>query len=166
MAEFTSAIFDKYVHKVYALCRKYTNDVSTAKDYMQECFLHIYENYSKYDESRGTLDGWIYRVSTNVVLKELQKNKKVLTDELSDNHMDYSDDIEPVDSISPEILMETLEQLPVGYKQVLTMYILQNKSHQEIARALNITESSSRSQLTRAKVFLKKLINKTEYGRV
>ncbi|HOJ91349.1 MAG TPA: sigma-70 region 4 domain-containing protein, partial [Saprospiraceae bacterium] len=59
-----------------------------------------------------------------------------------------------------------LDQLPQGYRQVITMYVLENKSHKEIAQALNITESSSRSQLTRAKIYLKKLINKSEYGRI
>lgn len=152
--EFNAEIFERYVHKVYALCRKYTSDISTAKDFMQECFMHIQENFHKYDPEKGNLDGWIFRVSTNVVLKELGK-VKIPLDSLTENHSEIQDEINELEQINPAQLMSALEQLPVGYKQVITMYILEHKSHKEIAQSLKITESSSRSQLTRAKVYLK-----------
>ncbi len=165
MSKFDAELFERYVHKVYALCRKYTTDISTAKDYMQECFLHIHDHFHKYDEEKGSLDGWIFRVSTNVILKEIKKAKKMSFDFLSDNHSEIYEDTEN-ENIDPRELTTALDQLPQGYKQVITMYVLENKSHKEIAQALNITESSSRSQLTRAKIYLKKLINKSEYGRI
>lgn len=155
MPNHNSILFDQYVNKVYALCRKYTSDIDIAKDMMQECFLHLYENVHKYDSNKGNMDAWIYRVSTNVILKQLEKTKKIKANEAKQNanfSEDLENDIEPIDT---KILFATLDDLPNGYKEVLCLYVLENKSHKEIALKLNISESTSRSQLYRAKLYFK-----------
>ena len=155
MAKPNSILFDLYVNKVYALCRKYTSDIDVAKDMMQECFLHLYENVDKYDSNQGNMDAWIYRVSTNVILKQLAKVKKIKANEakqIVSCSEDLENDIEPIDT---KMLFATLDDLPNGYKEVLCLYVLENKSHKEIALKLNISESTSRSQLYRAKIHFK-----------
>ena len=148
MAKPNSILFDLYVNKVYALCRKYTSDIDVAKDMMQECFLHLYENVDKYDSNLGNMDAWIYRVSTNVILKQLANEAK----QIANFSEDLENDIEPIDT---KMLFATLDDLPNGYKEVLCLYVLENKSHKEIALKLNISESTSRSQLYRAKIHFK-----------
>ena len=119
MAKPNSILFDQYVNKVYALCRKYTSDIDIAKDMMQECFLHLYENVDKYDSNQGNMDAWIYRVSTNVILKQLAKVKKIKVNEakqIVSSSEDLENDIEPIDT---KMLFATLDDLPNGYQEVL-----------------------------------------------
>ena len=125
---------------------------------MQECFLHLYQNIHKYNPELGSLNSWVFKVSTNVILKQIEKNKKYLAAHQHREHINLWDNTEI--EIDPFMLFATLEELPHGYKEVLNLYVLQNKSHKEIAEELNISESTSRSQLSRAKsYFIKQFKN-------
>jgi RNA polymerase sigma factor (sigma-70 family) len=158
MPEFTSELFEKYAHKVYALCRKYTNDIPTAKDYLQECFLVIYEKYHLYDESKGSPDAWIYKVSLHVIYRLLKKNKSIPLDKTQFNIPEINDENETGDTYPDDYLLNKLNELPIGYQEVFKLAVLENYSHKEISQKLNISESTSRSQLTRAKIYLRNLI--------
>lgn len=162
-------LFFRFAGKVLTLCRRYVNDEHTAQDYVQECFIQIFNQLEKFDETKGSFEGWMYRVSTNVVLQLLRKAKKEIPihylEELPEN-----DNVEElVDSLTHEEILDGIRQLPVGYRQVFNLFYFEGWSHKEIANELGIKENSSQSQLTRAKrmlrLFLQNKINLKEYGK-
>ena len=155
------ALFFRFAGKILTLCRRYIKDEHKAKDFMQECFIHVFEQIQKYDPSKGTFEAWLYRVSTNTILQLLRKSKKevsfVYVDSLPENSVDPENLIE---TLSHEELITAIRQLPLGYRKVLNLFIFEGWSHIEIASALGIKVSTSQSQLTRAKQLLKKSLEK------
>lgn len=158
MPEFTSELFEKYAHKVYALCRRFTNDVPTAKDYLQECFIVIYEKYHQYNPDKGNPENWIYKISLHVIYRLLKKNKSVPLDKTQFDIPDEIDENENKSHFDEEFILNKLNDLPLGYQEVFKLAIIENYSHKEISEKLNISESTSRSQLMRAKIYLRNLI--------
>lgn len=155
------ALFFRFAGKILSLCRRYVKDEHKAKDFMQECFIHVFDQIHKYDPKKGQFEAWLYRVSTNTILQLLRKSKKeisfVYLDNLPENRIDEE---ELIEKIPKEELIAAIRELPVGYRKVLNLFIFEGWTHLEIAAALGIKVSTSQSQLTRAKQFLKKSLEK------
>lgn len=157
-------LFLRYAGKVLTLCRRYVRDEHLAQDYVQECFIQVFAQLEKFDDTKGEFDGWMYRVCTNVVLQQLRKLKR----EVQVHYLDVlpeNDNVEElVETLSHEEILEGVRQLPLGYRQVFNLYYFEGWSHREIGVKLGIKEKSSQSQLTRAKrmlrLFLEKKIKK------
>jgi RNA polymerase sigma-70 factor (ECF subfamily) len=154
------ALFLHFAPKVLAIARRYATDEPMAQDYLQECFLVLFDKLSQYDPGRGQFEGWLYRVSVNTILQLMRKQKRL--PEIS--HPETLPDVEleetVLDQIPHEQVLDAVRQLPAGYRQVLNLYIFEDWSHREIAEALQISESASRSQLSRAKQLLKQMLHK------
>ena len=157
-------LFFRFAGKVLTICRRYASSNQEAKDYMQECFLHIFDNIKKFDNKKGEFEGWLFKVSSNRVLEILRKNKKsvhIIYMEIVPEIIEETSD-ETLDLISIDDLLFYIQALPKGYRKILNLYVFEGLRHHEIAKQLNISESTSRSQYTRAKVLLKqKILKKT-----
>ncbi|MCB0643827.1 MAG: sigma-70 family RNA polymerase sigma factor [Phaeodactylibacter sp.] len=149
-------LFYHFAPRVFALCQRYSRDDSEAKDFLQECFLRVFDQIHQYDPERGAFEGWLYRVCTNVVLQQLRRNKReqavVLLAEVPDTEVPET----IIRDIPQEKILEAIRSLPEGYQEVFNLYIFEQWSHEEIGRELGISASTSRSQLARAKRLLKK----------
>ena len=165
-------LFLQFAPKVLTLCLRYIPDRHRAQDMMQECFIQVFDKLKMYDPNKGEFGGWLFRVSTNVILKSIRNSKKELPiiylEELP-NEKEISE--EAFDLIPQEILLKGIGELPEGYRTVLNLFIFENWSHSKIAQSLNISKSTSRSQLVRAKKMLriileKKIENRYEAGLV
>lgn len=158
-------LFFRFAPKLMTICRRYAISDDDAKDYLQESFLQIYGKIEQYDFEKGEFEGWIYRVCTNTVLQILRKNKRdtpvIYMDQLPENGIQE----EEFDELPTEELITAIQQLPDGYRNVVNLYIFEKWSHKQISEKLDITESSSRSQLTRAKQLLKQILLKNLPGR-
>lgn len=156
------ALFERFAPRVYALARRYAPDETAAQDFLQECFIRVFDNLKKYDARRGEVGAWIYRISVNTCLQLLRKTKQQPLLDFGELPA-TSDEIEPDDLVQiPEnLILEGIRQLPPGYRQVFNLAVFEDWPHRDIAAALGISESASRSQLTRAKQFLKSFIHKT-----
>lgn len=153
-------LFLKFAPKVLTLCRRYIPDEHRAQDMVQECFIQIFEHIDRYDSEKGDFGGWLYRVSTNTVLKSLRNSKKELPTVYLENLPEEEITEEAFEFIPNDLLLKSIRELPDGYRQVLNLSIFENWTHKEISQSLNITESTSRSQLTRAKKLLKIILEK------
>ncbi len=154
------ALFVHFAPKVMTICRRYASQDAEAKDFLQECFLLIFSKIDQYDSAKGSFEGWIHRVSTNRILELYRKSTKQVK-------MTYPDTLpEPILSqesfqmIPRQQILEAVQQLPQGYRQVFNLYIFEGWSHKQIGAALNIAETTSRSQLNRAKRILKNKLQK------
>ena len=127
---------------------------------MQDCFMQVFKEIGKFDPQKGVFEGWLHRVCTNTVLQQLRKAKRdfpvVYLEELPETAP--IEDI--IDELSEEVILQAIRQLPLGYRQILNLFIFEGWSHPEIAKEMNISPSTSRSQLTRAKKLLKQMLQK------
>jgi len=155
-------LFMRYANKIYTICLRYVRQKEEAKDLMQECFISLFNNLAKYDPEKGQFEGWMYRVCTNVVLKKIRKKKHDITYVFPDYLPEVSDYNvkEDFDAFPKEILMNSIQELPEGYRHILNLHIFEGLRHTEIADSLGISASTSRSQYNRAKKLLKAILEK------
>lgn len=151
-------IYDRYVEYLSAVCARYISDEYDRKDVLQESFVRIFTSLDKFSfRGEGSLKAWMIRIVVNESLRFLKKNT-------SYDFIDYDSKIpdvpeEPeVEGIPDDVINEMILSLPPGYRMVFNLYVFGNKSHKEIAKILNIGESSSASQLSRAKTLLSKRV--------
>ena len=152
------ALVKRYSPVLMSLCRRYAPDEATAKDMLQESFIRIFANIEKYQPT-GSFEGWIKTITTRCALQWL--NKHNLRQDLL--NFDVCDDtsLEPevYEKINAEDIILLIRELPVGFRTVFNLHVIEGYSHKEIAEMLEIEESTSRSQLGRARKLLQKRIN-------
>ncbi len=150
------ALYDKYARKMMGVCMRYAAAREVAEDLLQEGFIKVFSAIGSYS-GEGSFEGWMRRVFVNTSLEYLRRND-VLRESVDIE--EYSSMIEPdysaIDHISAGELLELIAQLPTGFRTVFNMFAIEGYSHREIGEALGITESTSRSQYTRAKKELQK----------
>jgi len=146
------------------VCKQYARNHEEAKDLLQEGFMKVFKSLDKYD-FQGSFEGWIRRIMVNNAINQYKKDSKSLTqyteNENLENVSDQNIEIEEDDGIDipPEQILELIQELPPGYKMVFNLNIMEGYSHKAIAEMLNITEATSRSNLSKARVKLKERIS-------
>ncbi len=146
--------------------RRYSRDNESAKDNLQEAFIKIFRYIGRYKPT-GSFNAWMRRIVINASLQSIDKAcfKREISglDELLDQPSTPAD---AYAHLGAEELMNLIDQLPNGFKQVFNLYVLEGYSHREISEVVGITESTSRSQLVRARNYLKKMLVKRDRIRV
>lgn len=145
---------------MYVLCLRYCSVTEEAKDVLQEGFIKIFRDIHQYDESRGKFDYWMKRVFVNTCLESLRKKKKEWTS-LEDAVNVPSDEPNTISVLSLQELTLLIQKLPVGYRTVFNLYVIEGYSHAEIAEKLGITESTSKTQLMKAKSLLRQKLEES-----
>lgn len=157
-------LYEIYSRQMMGICYRYTGDKSTSQDLLHDGFIKVFESvgFFRY-QGEGSFRAWISRLFTNMTLDYLRKNNRwnefIPLEEWHENNNTIieEDHFEPV---SNDVLIQFVSELPVGYRTVFNLYTFEEMSHKEIARAMGINESSSRSQLSRAKAILSEKIKK------
>jgi RNA polymerase sigma factor (sigma-70 family) len=150
-------IYKSTVNELMAICRRYASSHDEAKDILQESYIKIYKNLDKFDISLP-FESWAKRIAINTAIDHYRKNiHKTLR---SIDNLDIVDEEEvfvsnDILNCNIEKVMEAIQELPDGYRIILNLFVMENKTHREIAELLNINESTSRSQLTKARKTLK-----------
>lgn len=152
-----SQLYELYKDKLYTLCLKYCKNKEEAEDNLQDSFLEIFKNIKKF-KNKGSFEGWMKRITINKAIDKYRKETEV--------NIIIKDNILPDTQIDPEelnislhLLLSLVQELPSKYRLVFNLYELDNYSHKEISKLLDITESTSRSNLHRSKLILKEKIN-------
>ena len=153
------ALYDKYARKMMAVCLRYGRDYDTAHDLMQEGFIKVFTAIDSYT-GNGSFEGWIRRIFINTALEYLRRNDILReTVDIDDSEPMQEIDYSTVEQMSADELMELVAELPTGFRTVFNLFVVEGYNHKEIGEMLGITESTSRSQLTRAKKWLQKRIS-------
>ena len=154
-------IYDCYSRYLAATCSRYLPDGGDLRDVLQDSFVKIFSSLDKFDyRGEGSLKAWMRQISVNEALKLIRKRKRSDTVEYKWDLPDKEEEEEPdVGGIPPDVIQKMIQALPEGYRTVLNLYAFEEKSHKEIAALLGITESTSASQLHRARAILAKQIN-------
>ena len=151
-------LYERYAGRMLALCQRYVGSREEAEDLLHDGFLKLYSSFDKFTwRGEGSLRAWMERVMVNIALQYLRRsdvlNQSASMDTLP---LESYDEPEPetAERIPQQVLLKFISELPAGYRTVFNLYVLENKSHKEIAQMLGINEKSSASQLVRAKAVL------------
>jgi RNA polymerase sigma factor (sigma-70 family) len=158
-------LFKLFAPKMLGICRRYLSNIDDARDAMQDGFVKAFLNIHKY-EGRSSFNTWISRIMMNTAIdmvKKINKIQFVRDDYYLNDHSDSEEDhlIDDLD-LSQEQLLALIDLLPPGYKLVFNLYAIESLSHKDIAALLGISEGTSKSQLNRARTFLKTEIKKIQ----
>jgi RNA polymerase sigma-70 factor (ECF subfamily) len=155
-------LYEKFSPKMYALCIRYAGNTDDAQDILQDGFVKVFTKLKDF-KNAGSLEGWIRRVMVNTALDQIRKNGKTLGG-VSVDDVQYK--IENNDHIAEQLMAEDLLKLinsmPDGYKVVFNMFAIEGYTHNEIADTLGISESTSKSQYSRARAYLRERISEAD----
>ncbi len=154
-------LYCRYIRYLSAVCSRYISSDEDVKDVLQNVFIKIFDSVDKFEYSgEGSVKGWITKILINESLKYLKKKDGLNFVELRENELDVPDEEPDTHAIPPEIIYSMIRGLPEGYRVVFNLFVIEGKSHKEIAALLGIKENSSASQLHRAKAILAEKIKK------
>jgi RNA polymerase sigma factor (sigma-70 family) len=154
------AFYDRFSPRMLGVCYRFAKSREDAEDMLQEGFIKIFTQLNQY-RNEGSLEGWIRRVIVHTCINVLKKNKK-FADTVD---ITYAYGFHTNEDLVPSLLqakqiVECIRSLPLGYRTVLNLYAIEGYSHKEIGIMLEIGESTSRSQYTRAKAMLEEILIK------
>ena len=147
-------------HKVvmFTTCLRYVSNRADAEDILQDGFLQIFKELHQYDTSRGALGAWMRKVMINTALQAIRKNKMSFV-EMNEVQMPLQTNEDIVSSMTLAEIMKHIQELPNGYRTVFNLYVIDGFQHNDIAEMLNISTSTSKTQLFKAKQLLKKSLS-------
>lgn len=160
-SKYQRALVDQYSGYLYATCKRYMNDEGYAKDMVQESLVRIFKNLDKYDADKGSFQAWITTIAVRVCLSKMRKKNIQLSsiDESINPEIIRKSSVEMLEATGTEYLLKMVQELPDGYREVFNMAAIEGYAHAEIATKLNITETTSRTWLTRGRRILRNKIN-------
>ncbi|MDO4229678.1 MAG: RNA polymerase sigma factor [Capnocytophaga sp.] len=148
-------VYDSYIRYLTAVCSRYINDYEDVKDVLQDSFLKIFSAIGSFEyQGKGSLKGWMTKIVVNETLKFIKRNGQILFVELKQEKMNIIDEEPNTEGIPSSVIYQMIRELPDGYRTIFNLYVIEQKSHKEIAELLNIKENTSASQLHRAKALL------------
>ena len=153
-------LYNQYSPKMLAVCYRYAHNREDAEDMLQEGFIKVFLQLRTF-ENRGSFEGWIRKIIVHTCINILKKNKKFneSVDLIHASAIQIREDSVPA-VVQVKQIVECIRTLPIGYRTVLNLFAIEGYSHREIAQLLDIEESTSRSQFTRAKSMLEDLLIK------
>jgi RNA polymerase sigma factor (sigma-70 family) len=159
------ALYSRYASRLMSIALRYANTTFEAEDILQDAFIKIFSTLHTF-RYQGSLEGWLKRIVVNTAINHFHKHQKhfpkVMPEE--ENGQDTGaacDDV--IDRLSADELIKVIQGLPEGYRLVFNLYEIEGYSHQEIAKQLGIQEGTSKSQLFKAKTWLRKSLVKLDY---
>ena len=152
-------LYERHRQRWFRLALRYGKNRVEAQDVFQEGLINIFKDLHQFDSERGEFIHWSNRVLVNSALRFLKKNQwqNTFTDlKVAENEQEISESI--LDEMAAKELVQIIQQLPLGYRIVFNLYVIEGFSHREIAQKLGIQESTSRSQLVKARKMLQSKI--------
>lgn len=152
-------LYETYSRRMMGVCLRYVSDRETARDILQDGFVKVFTGIESFS-GVGSFEGWMRKIFVNCALEHLRKSDVLRESTDLDNTAELvHPDSNVISELSAAELMKLIQELPVGFRAVFNMFAIEGYSHKEISELLNITESTSRSQYTRAKQVLQRKIS-------
>lgn len=159
------ALFDAFAPKMLTVAMRYINDKERAEDVLQDGFIKVFKNIQNF-KLDGSLEGWVRRIVVNTALDQLRRDKKHQTDiQLDDVSFELKQANHTESQLQADYLMTLVQSLPDGYRTVFNLFAIEGYNHKEIADMLEITESTSKSQYSRARSVLREMLEKLNIER-
>lgn len=154
-------LYQLFSKKMYGVCLRYAPNELEAKDILQLGFIKIFQKCTYFD-NKGSLEGWIRKIMVNTAIENHRKNKIAFVESVSEKHDIVAGTMDTEGAVQYKDLLAMVQSLPLGYRTIFNLYVIDGYSHREIAEQLSISESNSKSQLSRARQWLKEKLAKME----
>lgn len=157
-------LYDLYSPKMFAICLRYSKTQMDAEDVLQDAFVKLFNNLQQF-RGEGSFEGWVRRIVVNTAIEHIRR-KNVGTTQSEGLENTIADiQISALDKLYEDDIIKTSMHLSDGYRTVFLLYAVEGYSHKEIANRLGITESTSKSQFSRAKALLRNFIQNKPVSR-
>lgn len=157
--KFQELLYRKFARKMYSICVAYSNDRPQAQDTLQDGFMKVFMKIDGFNKE-GSLEGWIRKIIVNTAIdhfRKTQREYKFVSFDDAGEQPEVSNNV--IDQVNKEELLGYLRKLPEGARLIFNLYAVEGYTHKEIAKKLQITIGTSKSQLSRAKNLLRKMLN-------
>ena len=155
-------LYDRLAPRMFPLCIRYAGDRVLAEDILQDGFVTLFTHLDSY-KGQGSFEGWARKIFVTTALMELRRKDALkMSDELDVARGFKAETVSQTQSIGYKELMKLVMSLPPGFRTVFNMYAIEGFSHKEIGDMLGISETTSRTQLSRARSWLQNKIKEIE----
>jgi RNA polymerase sigma-70 factor (ECF subfamily) len=152
-------LYEKYSSKMFAVCFRYSRNREDAEDTFHEGFMKVFENIQHF-KSEGSFEGWIRRIMVNTAINKYKKTSNLYSlINIDDTHIDSFDTDDIYSQIGVKELINMVRDLPPRYQMVFNLYVFEGLKHKEIAEQLDISEGTSKSNLSDARSILQRAVN-------
>jgi RNA polymerase sigma-70 factor (ECF subfamily) len=153
------ALYEEFYGSMMGVCMRYANDQQDALDILHEGFIKVFNHIGKYKPGTS-LAAWIRRIMVNTAIDYYRKAIRRRTEDITEAHQLKSSDADAISQFTEQEILAAIQQLTPVYRAVFNLYVIEGYSHKEIAEQLNITESTSRSNLVKARNKLQQLVKR------
>ncbi len=151
-------LYERYAARMYRICFRYVREELQAEDLLISGFMKVFNRLDQFEyRNDGSLEAWIKKIMVNESLMYLRKRYNFnLVTEAEAHHLEADTTLES--QLAAEEIYALILGLPTGYRTVFNLFVIEGYSHQEIAEQLNISENTSKSQLSKARAALRNLL--------
>ncbi|NNE26051.1 MAG: RNA polymerase sigma factor [Saprospiraceae bacterium] len=150
-------LYEDHYPVMYPVCLRYANDQEEAMDILHEGFIKVFRHIGKYQVGTS-LKAWIKRIMINTSIDFYRRKSRRRSENIEEAHYLSSDNPDAISELTAEEIIEALQELTPAYRSVFNLYIIEGYSHREVSQLLDITESTSRSNLVKARQKLRVIL--------
>ena len=154
--KYQKILWNMYSSKLMALCLRYCKNQEEAEDALMESFVRIYDKIPTF-RYQSSLETWMRRITVNISINKLRSQKDIWK-ELSESEYELGYTDNAMYQLEAKQIMQLIERLPVGYRTVFNLFVVEGYTHKEIAEMMGIDEGTSRSQLAKARKSLQEML--------
>jgi RNA polymerase sigma factor (sigma-70 family) len=150
-------LYRRFSPRMYAVCLRYATNSEEAQDILQEGFIKVFKKLDSF-RGDGSFEGWIRRIFVNTAIEHFRRRKYLMPVTEKEENTIEGKYTSALDDLGVKDIMALVQELSPGYRTVFNMYVVEGYTHKEIADMLGISEGTSKSQLSRAKVILQDMV--------
>jgi RNA polymerase sigma-70 factor (ECF subfamily) len=150
-------LYESYYSKLLAVCVRYSNNYEDARDILNEGFVKVFRYLERYQVGTS-LESWMKRIMINTSIDFYRKEIRHRSEDIDTAQYKVVDDKDVISNFTAQEILKSIQKLPPAYRAVFNLYAIEGYSHKEVAESLGITESTSRSNLVKARTKLKALL--------
>jgi len=154
-------LYRTYSGMIYGICMRYTKNSAEAEDLLHDCFIKVMNKIGEF-EFKGSFEGWLKRIAVNSAINNIKAKKLVYVDDLETETKETNcpESLGIIQSMDCKQIIELINTLPVGYKTVFNLYVVEGYKHKEIGEMLGFTENTSKTQFLKARKALMEMLSK------
>ena len=150
-------LYRRFSPRMYAVCLRYAGNAEEAEDILQEGFIKVFKKLDSF-RSEGSFEGWVRRIFVNTAIEHFRRKRYLMPVTEKEENTIEGKYTSVLDELAEKDILALVQELSPGYRTVFNMYVVEGYTHKEIADILNISEGTSKSQLSRAKVILQDMV--------
>jgi RNA polymerase sigma-70 factor (ECF subfamily) len=150
-------LYRRFSPRMYAVCLRYAGNSEEAQDILQDGFIKVFRKLSSF-RGDGSFEGWIRRIFVNTAIEQFRRKRYLQPVTEKEENTIEGHYLSVLDNLAEKDILELVSQLSPGYRTVFNMYVVEGYTHKEIGDQLGISEGTSKSQLSRAKVILQEMV--------